>query len=167
MLKFFKGLKAAYDAIVSKDPNSIYITTDEGLIYLGDKKIGRSPNYTLNEEFTGFYFYDTDDGQLHKIYQKMVQLPSTAFAAIAALSTPHNISNINKVWVHEGFTIQLTGGATPANAGQSLPLPFQAATLANGITVQVNLTNIVTQSGSIRVDNNYNMIVLRYTCTDR
>lgn len=39
-VKFLKGSLAGYNGITTKDPNSIYITTDEGGIYLGDKRLG-------------------------------------------------------------------------------------------------------------------------------
>ena len=39
-VKFLKGTYAKYQAIATKDPNHIYITTDEGGIYLGDKRLG-------------------------------------------------------------------------------------------------------------------------------
>ena len=40
MVKFLKGTLAGYQALSSKDNNSVYITTDEGGIYLGGKRLG-------------------------------------------------------------------------------------------------------------------------------
>lgn len=40
MVKFLKGTLAGYQALATKDSNSVYITTDEGGIYLGAKRLG-------------------------------------------------------------------------------------------------------------------------------
>lgn len=40
MVKFLKGTLAGYQALTTKDNNSVYITTDEGGIYLGGKRLG-------------------------------------------------------------------------------------------------------------------------------
>lgn len=39
-VKFLKGTLAGYNAITNKSADNIYITTDEGGIYLGDKRLG-------------------------------------------------------------------------------------------------------------------------------
>lgn len=40
LVKFKKGSLAGYQGIATKDNNTLYITTDQGGIYLGDKRLG-------------------------------------------------------------------------------------------------------------------------------
>ncbi|MBE5925564.1 MAG: hypothetical protein E7270_01025 [Lachnospiraceae bacterium] len=40
LVKFKKGLLANYQGLATKDSNTLYITTDERAIYLGDKRLG-------------------------------------------------------------------------------------------------------------------------------
>lgn len=40
LVKFKKGLLSGYTSLATKDSNTIYITTDEGGVYLGNKRLG-------------------------------------------------------------------------------------------------------------------------------
>ena len=40
LVKFKKGTLAGYQGIATKDNNTLYITTDQGGIYLGNKRLG-------------------------------------------------------------------------------------------------------------------------------
>jgi hypothetical protein len=44
-VKMFRGLQANYDAIPIKDGDAVYICTDTGNSYLGDKKLDADWNY--------------------------------------------------------------------------------------------------------------------------
>ena len=54
-IKFLKGLFAAYEALATKDANTLYFITDTGALYLGDKLIGKDFNGDIDalEAFIG------------------------------------------------------------------------------------------------------------------
>lgn len=51
-LPILEGTQDAYNAIISKDPGMIYITTDAGNIYLGDIKLGGTEIGRVVEDIT-------------------------------------------------------------------------------------------------------------------
>jgi len=164
VLKFLKGLKATYDSIFNKDENTLYITTDENVMYLGDKELCALPDFILTEKYTGVDFFDIDDNQYHKIYKQMIQLPTNAFSTTATNNYNHNIPNVDKIWIYRAFSFN-------PSTNNTLPLP--SSTVSNvasndiGIRIYVGRQQITTTTNVARGNYTYNRVVLKYTCTDR
>lgn len=71
-LPILKGLQAAYENIAAKDPNIIYITTDEGNIYLGEVMLGgtdcgKTVRSIAFDEETRIFSVEYTDGEEYEI----------------------------------------------------------------------------------------------------
>lgn len=143
--KIWKGTKAEYDAIVTKDPNTVYLAEDNVPDPLPITYVDK---YELTETLTNKTWLGK------KVYRKCIIYTLTSL--VGNQKVAHNINNIDQFVNISGIW----------HASTSYPLPFvytnapeQVGLSADGINISVIVG--VNRAGTTA------RLVLEYTCTDR
>ena len=120
LVKFKKGTLAGYQGIATKDNNTLYITTDQGGIYLGSKRLGdfhQVANIAALDNLTvkadGALYYAAAENVLARWdagNSKWVQINAAGLVSLAAGATGGNVVSsvtvdaTGKVTVNKDFT---------------------------------------------------------------
>lgn len=149
----WEGTQAEYDALVNKDPDTVYFITDTN----GDGSQFQPVVYSEDEREIGVW----TDGK--PLYEKTVLITALPSVAYTVTNYPHNISNIDTIcnyitvvrWTSGQVSVSPRFGLFTANANDIPPA---------SIICEIDKTNIMFTVGSDRSSMNAN-VTIRYTKT--
>lgn len=145
MIQFKYGLQNKYDAITSKDINTVYFTTDEQRLFVGDVEYTRPVQHgaSLPSEFVppnSLFVLET--GSVRDLYyskdgaswEQIAHLPATITGGVFGNNTSSTLSYSGKFIVPK-VTVDSKGAVT---AIEDVEMTLPAAQVIPGITVNGN-----------------------------